>query len=271
MKIGLILEFAVECIGSTNTLIAPGVLEVILTQDQEPIKIDLNRRLRIWEKPQVDATYVLGCDPAKGTGENYSVIQILRVDSIVPVKMKQVGVFHDNVTDVYSYADIIRKLGIYYNNAYVLVENNGEGSSVVNRLWWDLEYEHLVNSGSKEKALGIRSTGGEKTGTKPKAALLLKKLIEDGSLELVDIKTLRELGSFIEENGKFFGKDMNDDLVCALFWGTYILEMNLFDENYKFLEKEEDDDVWGILADIDDVTEEDWSWMDEYNPFTDDD
>jgi hypothetical protein len=139
-------EFAVEFIGSTNTLIAPNVLEVILSQDQEPIKLDLQRRLRIWEKPQDDATYVLGCDPAKGTGENFSAIQILRVDSITPVKMKQVGVFHDNVTDVYSYAEIIRKLGIYYNDAYAMVENNGEGSSVVNRLWWDLEYEHLVNS-----------------------------------------------------------------------------------------------------------------------------
>jgi hypothetical protein len=261
-------EFAVEFIGSTNTLIAPNVLEVILSQDQEPIKLDLQRRLRIWEKPQDDATYVLGCDPAKGTGENFSAIQILRVDSITPVKMKQVGVFHDNVTDVYSYAEIIRKLGIYYNDAYAMVENNGEGSSVVNRLWWDLEYEHLVNSGSKEKSLGIRSTGGEKNGTKPKAALLLKKLIEDGSLELVDIKTLRELGSFIEENGKFFGKDMNDDLVCALFWGTYILEMNLFDDDYKFIKKDEGD-VWGILGDIDDVTE-DWSWLEQANPFTDD-
>jgi hypothetical protein len=61
---------------------------------------------------------------------------------------------------------------------------------------------------------------------------------------------------------------MNDDLVCALFWGTYILEMNLFDDDYKFIKKDEGD-VWGILGDIDDVTE-DWSWLEQANPFTDD-
>jgi hypothetical protein len=172
------------------------------------------------------------------------------------------------LTDVYDFAEIIRKLAIYYNQAYVLVENNGEGASVANRLWWEYEYEHLVNSGSKNNSIGIRSTGGEKTGTKPKAALLLKKLIEGGSLELVDISTLMELGSYIEENGKFFGKDTGDDLVSALFWGTYILEMDIFDENFKFIKKEEEADVWGILGDIDEFTE-DWSWLDERNPFTD--
>ena len=261
-------EFAVEFIGSTNTLISPDCLSVILSQDTEPKQRDLNRRLKIWKKPEEGASYVLGCDPAKGTGENYSAIQVIRVDSIVPVKMDQVAVFHDNMTDVYDFANIIRKLAIYYNEAYVLVENNGEGSSVCNRLWWDLEYEHLVNSGSKQNTLGIRSTGGEKTGTKPKAVLLLKKLIEDGSLKLHDVSTLMELGSYIEENGKFFGKDTGDDLVSALFWGTYILEMNMFDDKYQFVEKKEDEDVWGVLGDIDDFIE-DWTWLEETNPFTD--
>jgi len=261
-------EFAVEFIGSTNTLIAPNVLEVILQNDKEPKQFDLQRRLKIWEKPQKSASYVLGCDPAKGTGENFSAIQVLRVDSISPVKMKQAAVFHDNLTDVYEFAEIIRKLAIFYNNAFIMVENNGEGASVANRLWWDYEYENLVNSGSKNNSIGIRSTGGEKTGTKPKAALLLKKIIEDGSLEISDELTLRELGSYIEENGKFFGKDTGDDLVSALYWATYILEMDIFDDKYKFIEKKEDDDIWGILSDIEDFAE-DWSWLDEKNPFMD--
>ena len=214
-------EFAVEFIGSTNTLIEPKVLDVILQQDIPHEIEELGSRLRIWEKPESGAQYVLGVDPAKGTGENYSAIQILRMDSIVPVNLQQVAVFHDNMTDVYTFADIIDRLSKYYNRGYILIENNGEGSAVVNRVWWTHENESLVNSGSKEKKLGIRSTGGEKKGTKPKAALLMKKLIEDGSLKLVDEKTLRELGSFIEENGRFFGKDTHDDLVHALFWACY--------------------------------------------------
>ena len=261
-------EFAVEFIGSTNTLIEPRVLEVILQQDELHEYDDLGKRLRIWEKPLKGAQYILGVDPAKGTGENFSAIQVLRMDSINPIKLQQVAVFHDNMTDVYTFADIIDRLSQFYNRGYILIENNGEGSAVVNRVWWTHENESLVNSGSKEKKLGIRSTGGEKKGTKPKAALLMKKLIEDGSLKLVDDLTLRELGSFIEERGRFFGKDTHDDLVHALFWACYLFEMKILDETYTFEKTMDDEDAWGILTDFDEIVE-DWSWLEGSNSFSD--
>ncbi len=261
-------EFAVEFIGSTNTLIEPKTLAVILKLDKPHEIEDLEGRLRIWQKPQEGCNYIIGVDPAKGTGENYSAAQVLRVDSTTPVKLQQVAVFHHNLTDVYSFADIITRLAKYYNRAYLMVENNGEGSAVVARIWWEHEYEGLVNSGSKAANLGIRSTGGAKSGTKPKAALLMKKLIEDGSLNLVDRKTLKELGSFIEENGRFFGKDTPDDLVCALFWACFFLEMNILEEEWSFEQDSMDDEAWGILGDVDEMFE-DWSWLDNSSGMTD--
>lgn len=260
-------EFAVEFIGSTNTLIEPNTLEVILNQSEDPIHTDLAGRLRLWEKPEKGAIYIIGCDPAKGTGENFSTAQIIKLLGVKPVQMKQVGVFHDNMTDVYDYSDILVRLAMYYNNGYLLCENNGEGSAVVNRIWWEHEYENLVNSGSKTANLGIRSTGGAKTGTKPKAVLLMKKLIEDGSLKIYDERTLKELGSFIEENGRFFGKDTHDDLVSAMFWACYFLEMGIMDENYEFKQNEKED-IWGILSDLDEIIE-DWSWLTDSDGMTD--
>lgn len=96
----------------------------------------------------------------------------------------------------------------------------------------------------------------------------MKKLIEDGSLEVVDVKTIEELGSFVEENDKFFGKSKPDDLVDALFWATYIIEMDILDESYSFKKQEEDGDIWGILSDVEIDFEEDWSWLYDKN-FTD--
>ena len=265
-------EFAVEFIGSTNTLIEPLTLEIILKGDKMPLKLEskdtLGNRLRIWEMPKEGASYVIGADPAKGTGENFSAAQVLRIDSITPVKMEQVAVFHHNLTDVYSFADILTRLAKKYNHAYLMIENNGEGSAVVNRVWWDHEYEGLVNSGAKTKNLGIRSTGGIKGGTKPKAALLMKKLIEDGSLRIVDRRTLKELGSFIEENGRFFGKDTHDDLVSALFWACYFLEMKILEDSYKFKDDDMNNDAWGILSDVDEMFE-DWSWLETSAGMTD--
>ena len=249
-------EFAVKFIGSTNTLIDSETLKIILSSWKEPVMTDLNGKLKIWEKPQTDAIYVMGVDPAKGTGENYSTVQILKFKSINPVELEQVAVFRDNLTDIYEFSEIVNRLSIYYKNAYIMVENNGEGSSVVQRLWWEFENENLINQGSKASKLGIRAN---KT-TKTKAVLLMKKLIEDRSLRLYDNDTTEELGSFIEEGGKFFGKDKPDDLVSALYWACFFLEMNILDETYKFIEKEEDDEVWGVLDDVNNIVEN-WDWL----------
>jgi hypothetical protein len=114
----------------------------------------------------------------------------------------------------------------------------------------------MYNSGGKIKDLGIRAT---KT-TKPKAVLLMKKLIEDYSLLLVDKDTLNQLGDFSEQHGKFGCVNLNDDLISALYWGVHLLNTDYLEESFEF-ESNYDDDVWGILTDIESV--EDWSWLTE--------
>ena len=250
-------EFACKFLGSTNTVISPEVLRTLLSMDIDPRFYDLKDRLRLWEKPIAGCKYVIGVDPAKGTGEHFSAIQILRINSTNPIDLTQVAAFDDNLTDVYEFSQIIHRLSIYYNNAYILCENNGEGAAVIGQLWWQWENENLVNSGSKEANLGIRSN----KNTKPRAVLLMKKLIEDGSVELKDRETIEQLGSYIEEEGKFFGKDKDDDLVDALFWACFLFEMNILDEEWSFKGSEkETDDAWGILSDIEDDVD-DWSWL----------
>jgi len=253
-------EFGCHFLGSTNTVLNPECLRTILTWPEDCEFYDLKDRLRVWEKPKDGCKYVMGVDPSKGTGEHDGCIQIFRIDSTLPVEMDQVACFQDNLTDVYEFSQIIHKLSIYYNNAYILCENNGEGSAVISQLWWSFENENLVNSGQKTANLGIRSN----KNTKPKAILLMKKLIEDGSIRLHDKETIEQLGSYIEEEGKFFGKDKPDDLVDALYWACYLFEMNILEEEWKFKNEEltEDEriDAWGILSDIEDLID-DWSWL----------
>jgi len=251
-------EFDCKFLGSTNTVINPEVLRTLLAINKPPEFYDLKDRLRVWEKPIDGVRYVVGVDPAKGTGEHDAGIQIFRINSVMPIEMTQVATFQDNMTDVYELSQIIHRLSIYYNNAHILCENNGEGSAIISQLWWHWENENLVNTGVKTANLGIRSN----KNTKPKAVLLMKKLIEDGSVELKDRETIEQLGSYIEEEGKFFGKDKPDDLVDAVFWACYLFEMNVLDEEWKFKggESQDDDDIWGILSEIEDDID-DWSWL----------
>ena len=62
-------------------------------------------------------------------------------------------------------------------------------------------------------------------------------------------------------NGKFAGDKLGDDTVSALYWACYFFEMDIMDEKYTFEDKEEEDDALGVLSDIEDYAEEDWSWL----------
>ena len=251
-------EYAVEFVGSTNTVIDSDVLETIINTWKSPLRTELDGKVIVYRKPEEGEKFVLGVDTAKGTGEHYSSIQVLRIISLNPVKLDQVLTYNYNHVDVYNFTDIVDRIARYYNNAYIMVENNAEGNTVVSRLWWDLNNQGLVNSGSKTIDLGIRAT----RNSKPKAVLLMKRLIEDGSLRLVDKGTIEQLLSYIEEKNKFYGKDKEDDLVSALYWAVYILEMNILDEGYNFRPTNMDsEDAWGIISDIRGSEDEDFSWL----------
>jgi hypothetical protein len=77
---------------------------------------------------------VAGIDVGKGTGEHYSVVQILKITSYSPFKAEQVAVYQNNTIDVYNFSHLIYRLASYYNNAFVIVENNAEGASIVSNL-----------------------------------------------------------------------------------------------------------------------------------------
>lgn len=251
-------EFGCEFIGSSATVLDAKTIELLFKRRKHPEFLDMKDKFRIYEKPVQGANYVIGVDTAKGTGENASTMQIFKIESVSPVQMRQVGVWEDKFTDVYTFSAFVNRMSYYYNNAHLMVENNGEGAPVVNRLWWDFENENLINTGSKNKDLGIRATNT----TKPLAVLLMKKLIDDGSVLIYDENTIDQLADFQDlGNNKFGGVNSDDDLVSALYWATFIFEQDVLDESYTFVETEETEDAWGFLSDVSEEMVEDWSWL----------
>jgi len=124
----------VQFLGTSNNLIDSDVLERLINSYKEPTLYDMDSKLRIFEKPQPNTQYVIGTDPAKGTGEHDSTCQILKITNYNPFKAEQVAVWQDSHTDIYTFANIVYRLALYYNNAHLLVENN-LGDTVVTQLW----------------------------------------------------------------------------------------------------------------------------------------
>ena len=187
------------------------------------------------------------CDVAKGTGEHYSTIQVFRIDSVKPVQMDQVCVYESNMTDVYEFSGIVDRIATTYNNAYIMCENNAEGSTVVNQLWWEYENENLVCEGTKSTKLGVRAT----TKTKPIANLLMKKLIEDGSIKIRDYRTIQQFLTFLDMgNNRFGGNGNDDDLISAFYWACYFFTFDLLEDSMTFKNQrdDEEDDTWGIFG-----------------------
>ena len=143
-------EFEVEFLGSSNTVVSAEAIGYINTTLEDPIAVDLNERLRVYLKPKDGEKYLIGVDPSKGSGAHDAWIQIYRIDSFKPVKLVNAATFQSNVTDTYELSSIINRLSIYYNDAIIGIENNAEGSTVSQNLWWVFENPNLYNSGNKE-------------------------------------------------------------------------------------------------------------------------
>lgn len=204
-------------LGSSCTLIDAAALEKLLEVD--PIRYEENFCLKIFEDPIPGVLYVMGVDVASGVGGDYSVIQVLRIDS--KTQMKQVAVFRDNKISVGAFSRMICKLSDFYNEAYYILENQDVGKLVAEELFYTLENYRLISTDGAGKALGTRATKRSKLD----ACMELKRLMNAGFLEVYDADTIKELSRFEEcKNAPnvFKGaKGGHDDTVSGLYWAVY--------------------------------------------------
>ena len=77
-------------------------------------------------------------DVAKGRGRDYSTFTIIDISTD---PFEQVCVFRDNNISPMLLPDLIYKYARMYNDAYIIVESNDQGSVVCNGLYYELEYE----------------------------------------------------------------------------------------------------------------------------------
>ena len=167
--------------------------------------------MNIYEKPIESHNYMVFVDVARGRGLDYSTFNIIDVTAR---PFKQVGVYRDNIISPLLFPDVIYKYATAYNEAYVIIESNDQGSVVCNGLYYEIEYENVfLESSVKSKDLGVNMT----KKVKRIGCSNIKDLIEENKLEIVDHETIVELSCF-ESNGSSYeaSKGNHDDLVMNL-------------------------------------------------------
>ena len=197
--------------GSSNTLIPASILMNIVCPD--PVKIVQN--VMYYNMPEEEHTYMVTVDTSHGKGLDFSVSSVFDI-SQYPVK--QVAVFRSNETTPAVYPRIILNLAKQYNSAYVLVESNDVGYSVVDDLNYVYEYENLINedtrdTGRSKYVLGVRTT----SRTKRIGCSVLKDLLENQKLIIQDQTTLFELANFVSQGISYRAeRGEHDDCVMTL-------------------------------------------------------
>tara|TARA_B100000282_G_scaffold284612_1_gene249334 strand:+ start:159 stop:1742 length:1584 start_codon:yes stop_codon:yes gene_type:complete len=227
---------------SGDTVVHPDDLNWINTNLKDPIyRTGYDRNFWIWEKHEADNQYLLAADVARGDGADNSVFHILKLNTM------EVVAEYQGKPSLDMYSRILYDAGIEYGGCLLVVENNGIGISILEKLI-DLGYPNLYYSmksthefveayqgESLDKAIPGFSTT---TKTRPLVVAKLEEFIRNKMLTTYSSRFYHELKTFIWNNGKPQAmRSYNDDLVMSMAIGCWIrdtaLQVNKRELEYK--------------------------------------
>lgn len=223
------VEYGNSFLASAGTLLNPDTLIRIRDDVKQPIQFTSNSK--IYELPEQGRQYVATVDCADD-GDDYSTISII---DITQYPFKQVAVYADNKISALSFPMVIEQFAKKYNEAFVLVESNNIGNTVLYILNYDIEYENVIRTVNKQGKLKI----GQLTTGKTKSAgcSRLKDMLDTGKLIIQDMNTYSELGHFCKKGSSYEAETgYHDDMVMGLvnfaYYATTNDFRNLIDKNF---------------------------------------
>jgi hypothetical protein len=219
-------EYECSFDSSSNGLIAAAKIKELMDNSDEPLQKDDDDCLYIYEKPKEGEKYIIVVDTAKGVEKDYSAFAVIKISKL-PYEV--VAVYRNNKISPLVYPDVLYKVGINYNEADMLIENNEYGQQITTILFFEKEYGNLIFTeltnkkqriayGNDGKAVaGVRTTAGIKNI----GCSNLKAMIEHNKLIVRDYNTISELSTFIRVKDSYEAdQGSHDDLVmCLVLFG----------------------------------------------------
>lgn len=266
-------EFGNTFFGTGDTLINAETLMGLRAQPY--VKSLEGGDLLMYKEPEKNHDYIMTVDVSKGRGQDYSTFNLIDI-SVRP--FEQVAVYRNNTISPLLFPNIIYKYANVYNQAYVVVESNDQGTVVCNGLYHDLEYENVhLESAIKANAIGIEIT----RKTKRLGCSAIKDILENNKLKIVDENTILEISTFVAKGQSYEASDGNhDDLMMNLVMFGYfsstqyfgdMTDINLKDMLFKKQMREIEDDMvpFGFIDDgsehIQQLEQNNHEWSVEYD------
>jgi hypothetical protein len=192
--------------------------------------------VKIYRFPLPDHDYIMTVDTSHGKGLDYHAFSVI---DITQYPFEQVAVYRNNELSTLLYPDVIKKMAVQYNEAYVLIETNDLGGMVAADMNYDMEYENLLSpkdpasKNTRAYELGIRMTASVKS----MGCSNFRDLMENQQLLLHDQDTQTEIAMFVvrgrsyEADPKVSGS--TDDCVITLVLFSWLVKTSLFADIYE--------------------------------------
>ncbi|WP_199925624.1 terminase large subunit domain-containing protein [Paenibacillus bouchesdurhonensis] len=185
----------------------------------------IGRGLEIYHFPKRGKRYYGGVDVAAGGQGDFSTI------SIFDDSGEQVASLNRNDIPVYRFSDIVRQLGMYFNYAFYVIERNGFGTSLLERLRKDTDdpylnlyrHRHFDAKGGSDYKLGFPQTAM----TKSQATTDAKEAFETGLIHINCKDTLTQMQTY-SDTGKNRTEGHHHDLVISLMMAVVGLKANRY-------------------------------------------
>ncbi len=229
---------------STEALLIDSLVLLNLTKVIANISPEFKmREVVFWKKPQRDKTYLVGMDPATGSGTDFTVIEVFEFPSMI-----QVAEFRSNtMSSPEAYVilkNILRYLESTGSSVYFSVENNGVGEGVIALYQADERppaYAEFVSEEGK-KRIGMTTT----KKSKMRAALNFKEMIEKNTIKIVSHTLVQELKEYTRKAGSYAARTGSTDdcisaclIIMRLLFEIGSFEQAAFDKLHFF-----EDDSW---------------------------
>lgn len=204
-------DFECDFVGSAGTLLDADTLKKMVKRT--PLRVFRvldDYDLKIYQEPDKQRKYIVTHDPASGHGgehDDNTAIIVWDVTNIYAIK--QVAVLYDKNLDELDAPFVLHKICKMYNNALEISERN-KAEGIPMKLKREMDYENVF---CDEKGFaGIHQTESSRNVS----IAVMRRLIKEGKIEIVDAETIFEFSTFIKRAGKYqadTGK--HDDLVMS--------------------------------------------------------
>jgi len=189
----------------------------------------------MWQKPVPQKIYMVTCDVAKGSNNDYHVANVWDVTQWhINGRIEQVAMYRRNDVSIFDFKDKIKQIATQYNKAMAVIENNNLGAVVVQNLYFEDGYDNVwfdVDKGD----YGVNANAK----TKPLALSYFKEDVESGKMLIRAVEMLTELSYFEEVRTGIFqarpGRGFFDDTVVSGYWTSFALRSRFWEDHLHFI------------------------------------